>query len=80
MLDAKARARMKANLLHKDTSFGGALRRLRLARGIPRAGFGGIAAKTIARIERGEIAKPQAHPLARIAKTLGVEPSEIETF
>lgn len=78
--DPEARARMKSNLVEKDTSFGGALRRLRLQRGVSRDGFRGITPKTIARIERGEVAKPQARTLARIAKKLGVEPDEIETF
>ncbi len=78
--DPEARARLKDNLVQKDMSFGGSLRRLRLQRGVSRDGFSGIAPKTIARIERGDVAKPQARTLARIAKRLGVEPDEIETF
>jgi Helix-turn-helix len=78
--DPEARARMKGNLIEKDESFGGSLRRLRLLRGVSRDGFNGIGAKTIARIERGEVGKPQAKTLARIAKKLGVEVDAIETF
>jgi hypothetical protein len=78
--DSEARARMKSNLIEEDETFGGALRRLRLARGFSREGFKGIAAKTIARIERGDVKKPQGRTLAQIAKSRGVKPEEIETF
>jgi hypothetical protein len=78
--DPRARARMKDNLVENDKTFGGALRRLRLQRGVPRDGFGGITAKTIARIERGEVAKPHPKTLAQIAKRLRVQSGEIETF
>jgi hypothetical protein len=78
--DPEARVRMKDNLVQKDKSFGGALHRLRLTKGVPRGGFTGVAAKTIARIERGEVEKPHARTLAKIAKKLGVKPDEIETF
>jgi hypothetical protein len=78
--DPRARARMKDNVAQSDKTFGGALRRLRLQRGVPRNGFRGIAAKTIARIERSEVDKPHARTLAQIAKRLGVAPDEIETF
>lgn len=78
--DPEARARMKRNQVQVDGSFGGALRRLRLQRGVRRDGFSGITAKTIARIERGDVAKPHAKTLARIAKKLGVKSDEIETY
>lgn len=78
--DPSARARMKNNFVQADKSFGGALRRLRLQRGVRRNDFGGITAKTIARIERGEVGKPHARTLARIAKKLDVKPDDIETF
>ncbi|HKY37636.1 MAG TPA: helix-turn-helix transcriptional regulator [Polyangiaceae bacterium] len=79
-LDSEARARMKSNVIEKDETFGGSLRRLRLTRGVSREGFKGIAAKTIARIERGDVKKPRGRTLEQIAKVLGVKPEEIETF
>jgi hypothetical protein len=78
--DPDARRRIKNTQVEKDESFGGALRRLRLARGLSRDDFPGINAKTIARIERGEVAKPHGETLAKISDTLGVEPDEIETY
>jgi len=78
--DSKARARMKRNVIEEDRTFGGALRRLRLAKGIGREDFKGISAKTIARIERGDVKKPRGKTLEQLAKSLGVEPKEIETF
>lgn len=78
--DTEARRRMKEALIEKDTSFGGALRRLRLTRNVARDEFPSLTAKTIARIERGEVAKPRGATLARIAKKLGVKPQEIGTF
>jgi DNA-binding Xre family transcriptional regulator len=78
--DADARKRMQANELAHDASFGAALRRLRLLKKVSREDFPGVAAKTIARIERGEVEKPQGATLAKIAERLEVSPSEIETY
>ncbi|HZU83487.1 MAG TPA: helix-turn-helix transcriptional regulator, partial [Polyangiaceae bacterium] len=78
--DAEARRRLKQRSLASDATFGGALRRLRLQRGLRREDFEGVSAKEIARIERGEITKPHADTLARLADRLGVRPDEIETF
>jgi hypothetical protein len=77
--DPDARRRIKNAQVEKDETFGGALRRLRLARGLSREDFPGINAKTIARIERGEVEKPHGETLARISRVLGVTPEEIET-
>ena len=78
--DPEARRRAKQRSRANDTSFGGALRRLRLQRGLRRDEFAGISAKEIGRIERGEVAKPHAETLAKLARQLGVRPQEIETF
>jgi len=78
--DAGARRRMNQRAIREDQSFGGALRRLRLQRGVSRTAFPGIDAKTIARIERGEVETPHEATLAVIAKLLGVEPREIATY
>lgn len=78
--DADARRRLRQRSIAKDESFGGALRRLRLQRGLRREDFEGISAKEIARIERGEVAKPHAETIAKLAQRLGVKPDEIETY
>ncbi len=78
--DPEARRRAKQRSLEKDASFGGALRRLRLQRGLRREDFEGISAKEIARIERSEVAKPHAETIAKLAARLGVKAEEIETY
>jgi len=79
-LDPEFRRAQRKRAVAEDTSFGGSLRRLRLQRGLGRDAFPGIAAKTIARIERGEIKKPHASTIAVIARKLGVSPGEISTY
>ncbi len=78
--DPAYRQKLKKERLAKDKSFGAALRRLRLQRGLKRDGFPGIASKTIARIERSEVEKPHGKTLEAIAKRLGVPPDQIETY
>jgi hypothetical protein len=78
--DPEARRRAKLRTRALDTSFGGALRRLRLQRGLKRDDFDGISSKEIARIERGEVANPRAETLAKLAQQLGVKPDEIGSF
>ena len=78
--DPDYRRRAKARELKVDPSFGGALRRLRLLKGVARDDFPGISEKQIARIERGEIKKPHARTLTLIGERLGVDPSEIESY
>lgn len=78
--DAKYRRRLKAQLVRQDRSFGGALRRLRTLRGLSRHDFDGISAKEIARIERGEIRRPQSRTVGLLARRLGVAPDEIGSF
>jgi hypothetical protein len=63
-----------------ERGLGPALRRLRIQRGLLQSNFGPVPAKTIARIERGEIRKPQRRTLEAIARRLGVSPQEIDTF
>jgi hypothetical protein len=79
-LDTEARRRAKQRSIEKDATFGGALRRLRRQRALRREDFEGISAKEIARIERGEVAKPHAETLTKLAARLGVKPEEIETY
>ncbi len=78
-VDPAARRRMKAAERRGDDSLGGALRRLRLERGLRREEFGALSAKTIARIERGEV-QPRAETLRVIARRLGVKPGEVQSY
>jgi hypothetical protein len=74
------RRQAKKRQLETDRSLGGALRRLRLQKGIRQSDFPGVTAKEIARIERGEVKRPDQHTLALIAKRLGVAPDNISTY
>jgi hypothetical protein len=78
--DSDFRRRRKKELLKADSSLGSSIRRLRLQRSIRRNEFSGIAAKTIARIERNEIANPQTQTLAVIAARLGVKESDLGSY
>lgn len=78
--DDDYRKRAKAKRRATDVGFGPSLRRLRTLKGVPQSGFQGVEEKTIGRLERGEVAKPQSKTLAIIAQTLGVKPQEIETY
>jgi hypothetical protein len=78
--DAVYRRRAKRRAVERDESFGGALRRLRLLKGLRRGDFRGITAKAIARIERGEVKKPHPRTMAIVAKRLGVPAKEVATY
>jgi hypothetical protein len=79
-LDRDFRMRERQRRIEMDPSFGAALRRLRIQKGVPRSGFPGISEKEVARIERGEVSRPHTATLRVIADRLGVAPAEIETF
>jgi len=66
--------------LAQDMSLGGSLRRLRLQRGLTQHDFPGVTAKTIARIERGAVARPLSATLAAVAKRLDVAVAELATY
>jgi hypothetical protein len=70
--DRGFRARASARLRAQDRSLGGAIRRLRIQRGIGREDFPGVSGKEIARIERGQIRKPRRATLKAISRTLRV--------
>lgn len=78
--DPVYRRRAKRRQLDLEDSFGAALRRLRLLKGLSRRDFAPLSAKSVARIERGEVARPRAETLRRIARKLEVEPEEIATY
>ena len=78
--DPVFRREAKMRLMQEDNSFGGALRRLRLQRGLRRNDFPPLSAKEVARIERGEVSKPRRSTLLALANRLGVEPEEIADY
>ncbi len=79
-VDPDYRRRTNAKRRQEDRGFGPSLRRLRIQKHLTRNDFPGVAAKTIARIERGETGKPQGKTLGVLAKTLAVSPDEIESY
>ncbi|MBI5544774.1 MAG: helix-turn-helix transcriptional regulator [Deltaproteobacteria bacterium] len=79
-LDADYRRRAKARQREQDPSFGGSLKRLRLQKGLGRADFGGISAKEVARIERGQIKRPHPATLKKLAAKLGVAVEALGSF
>ncbi len=79
--DPKYRRAIAKQRSREDRSFGAALRRLRKQRGLRREDFApAVAAKTVARIEQGQVTHPQKATLEALAKRLGVEPDEIASF
>lgn len=78
--DAEYRRRAKQEQRLADRTLGGALRRLRLQKGLRQSDFPGLTAKEIARIERGEVKRPHRSTLEVIATHLGVAPEEISTY
>jgi hypothetical protein len=78
--DASYRRRVKKLAVEMDTSFGGALRRLRLQRGLARSEFPGVSAKELARIEGGVVTRPHPRTLALLAKRLKVTVDEIGSY
>ncbi len=78
--DDEYRKTVKRRTLAQDMSLGGSLRRLRLQRGLTQHDFPGVTAKTIARIERGAVAKPHAATLAIIVKRLDVVVADLATY
>ena len=78
--DADYRRALRKRRKEEERGLGPALRRLRIQRGLRQTDFGNVPAKTLARIERGEITKAQRRTLAAIAEKLGVSPQEMETF
>ena len=79
-LDPGFRARSNAWRRKHEHGLGPSLRRLRILRKLGRNNFEGIAPKTIARIERGEVQKPRPRTLQAICRVLGVDAEEIETY
>jgi len=78
--DAETRRRWKQHRVAHDRSLGSSIRRLRMHRQLTQHDFQKIDAKTIGRIETGQVKKPHPDTLRIIAKTLGVLPEELATF
>ena len=78
--DEGARRRQKATALLQDSSLGASIRRLRLQKGLSRSSFKGISAKTIARIEQGQVSRPHQGTLSTIARRLGVTSDALGSF
>jgi hypothetical protein len=78
--DADFRKRDRDRRLESDDSFGGALKRARLERGLKRSDFAPLDAKTVARIERNETTRPQGETLETICRHLDMTVAELETF
>ncbi|PKB58954.1 MAG: hypothetical protein BZY83_04175 [SAR202 cluster bacterium Casp-Chloro-G2] len=79
--DPSYRRRDKERRLDSDDSFGGALRRLRLQKGLKQSDFSpSLSAKEVGRIERGEVKTVHQKTLDSLALHLGVAPEEIETY
>ena len=79
-IDADYRRILNRARQKNERSFGASLRRLRLQKRLKRSDFAPLAAKTIARIERNEIARPHGKSLEIIAQRIGVPVDDIETY
>jgi len=78
--DNEYRRKLNKERRQSERSFGASLRRLRLQRKLTQDDFAPLVKKTIARIERNEVAKPHGKTLEKIAKRLGVSPDQIESY
>jgi hypothetical protein len=78
--DEDYRVRAKKRLREEDQSLGGAVRRLRLQKGLRQSDFPGVSAKEIARIEKGIVKEPHAATLSIIANIAGVPADQIRTY
>ncbi|MEE8410176.1 MAG: helix-turn-helix transcriptional regulator [Myxococcota bacterium] len=80
-LDADYRRRARKNRIRESRSFGAALRRLRLQRGMRLTDFRpDVTDKEVGRIERNEVKRPRPATVKKIAARLGVEPEEIASY
>ncbi|MEZ4651763.1 MAG: helix-turn-helix transcriptional regulator [Candidatus Eisenbacteria bacterium] len=77
--DPEYRRRLHARRRREDQGFGPSLRRLRTQRGLSRDDFDGVSAKTIARVERGEM-EPGPRARQAIVDRLGMSIEEIRAY
>jgi hypothetical protein len=78
--DPAYRRRARKRMIREEKSLGASIRRLRLLRGVRRSDFPGLDAKTLARIERGDVGRPQRATLEVIAKRLRVTVESLEEY
>ncbi len=78
--DPEYRRKLHAQRRETERSFGASLRRLRMQRRLTQSDFPGVAAKTVARLERGEVGKPHGRTLKILAETLAVNADDIESY
>jgi len=79
--DPEYRRQVSIDRQQSERTFGASLRRLRKQRGLRQEDFEpDVTAKTIARIEQGQIQRIQKGTLNSIARRLRVNVEEIETF
>ena len=78
--DAEHRRRARKRMIADERGLGPSIRRLRLLRGVRQEDFAGITARTVARIERGDVSKPQQATLRSIADALGVTVDHLGAF
>jgi len=78
--DAAYRQRLNKQRRQSERTFGAALRRLRLQRGLKQSDFAPLTTKTIARIERNEVSRPHGKTLEVLARRLGVSADQIESY
>ncbi len=75
--DPDYRRRLKAQRRAEEQTLGASIRRLRLQKGLRQEDFGEVPARTVARIENGEVVRPQRATLEVLAGRLGVEVGEL---
>lgn len=78
--DAEFRRRKAKERIASEKGLGASIRRLRKQRGFGREDFAPLSAKTIARIEQGKVKSIHDKTEATIARVLGVEPEELESY
>jgi DNA-binding XRE family transcriptional regulator len=78
--DRDYRRRRAKQRLKTDQGLGPSIRRLRKQRALHREDFAPLSPKTIARIEQGRVKSLHRKTRATIARILGVDPAEIETY
>jgi hypothetical protein len=78
--DSEFRRRLNEKRRSEDQGLGASTRRLRKQRQLTRNDFPGVDPKTLARIERNEVNKPQEATLRSIAKRLGVSVGELGSY
>ena len=78
--DPAYRKRLLARRRAEEKGLGPSIRRLRKQRRLKQHDFSPISPKTIARIEKGEVADPRADTLNRIARRLDVTAEELTQY